>query len=627
MAEAYIRGLERRLEEGKSVDINSVASFFVSRVDTEVDKRLEGTGHDDLLGQGRHRQRARRLPALRGDLPRRALRRPARRRRRRAAAAVGLDRREEPGLPRRRCTSRSSSGPNTVNTMPMATLLAAGDHAEIRGATAGEDPTAGPARRWPTPASTWTTSPTSCCARASTKFVEPMEKLLEGIDSKREAIVTQRPPSIDASLPDDVEPRVAARVKQAARGGRRAAHLAQGRHALGPGRPARGRQPPRLADRRPSRCARQLDDLRPSPRRSATRASRTSCCWAWAARRWRPRSSAARFGDQAGWPSLHVLDSTDAGADARRARAASTSTTRCSSSRRSRAGRSRRCRCSSTSGRCGPDGQRVRRHHRPGLRAWRSWRASTASGAPSSTTPTSAGATARCRSSASCPRRSWAPTWRAAATRAGVAEQNCQTLRLRRRRTAACGSGSRGASWRAAGRDKLTYVIDPPLQSFGLWVEQLIAESTGKQGKGILPVADEPLGDPGGLRRRPHLPVPAPRRRARRGDRRQGRGAARGRPPGDHARRSTARPTSGGSSSSPSSRSPSPAGCWGSTRSTSPTCRRPRTPPAACSAEGAEDQPDADRRRAARAARRPRRAELPRRSWATSSRPRTSTPR
>ena len=52
-------------------------------------------------GQGRHRQRPRRLPALRGDLPGRALRRPARRRRRGAAPAVGLDRRQEPRLPRR----------------------------------------------------------------------------------------------------------------------------------------------------------------------------------------------------------------------------------------------------------------------------------------------------------------------------------------------------------------------------------------------------------------------------------------------------------------------------------------------------------------------------------------------
>lgn len=44
-----------------------------------------------------------------------------------------------------------------------------------------------------------------------------------------------------------------------------------------------------------------------------------------------------------------------------------------------------------------------------------------------------------------------------------------------------------------AGRDKLTFIVDPPIDSFGLWVEQLIAESTGKEGRGILPVAGEPL--------------------------------------------------------------------------------------------------------------------------------------
>jgi hypothetical protein len=46
------------------------------------------------------------------------------------------------------------------------------------------------------------------------------------------------------------------------------------------------------------------------------------------------------------------------------------------------------------------------------------------------------------------------------------------------------------------GRDKLTFVVDEPISSFGLWAEQLVAESTGKQGKGILPVADEPVGAP-----------------------------------------------------------------------------------------------------------------------------------
>ncbi|MCI0344416.1 MAG: glucose-6-phosphate isomerase [Chloroflexi bacterium] len=46
-----------------------------------------------------------------------------------------------------------------------------------------------------------------------------------------------------------------------------------------------------------------------------------------------------------------------------------------------------------------------------------------------------------------------------------------------------------------AGRDKLTLIADPALDSFGAWLEQLIAESTGKRGVGIVPVDAEPLGD------------------------------------------------------------------------------------------------------------------------------------
>jgi hypothetical protein len=46
------------------------------------------------------------------------------------------------------------------------------------------------------------------------------------------------------------------------------------------------------------------------------------------------------------------------------------------------------------------------------------------------------------------------------------------------------------------GRDKLTLVLDPRLEALGLWIEQLIAESTGKEGKGLLPVVGEPLGAP-----------------------------------------------------------------------------------------------------------------------------------
>lgn len=52
--------------------------------------------------------------------------------------------------------------------------------------------------------------------------------------------------------------------------------------------------------------------------------------------------------------------------------------------------------------------------------------------------------------------------------------------------------GSLGRS----GRDKVTIVASPKVSSFGLWAEQLIAESTGKEGRGLVPVADEPLVAP-----------------------------------------------------------------------------------------------------------------------------------
>ncbi|MBZ0303567.1 MAG: hypothetical protein K8J31_27760, partial [Anaerolineae bacterium] len=48
-----------------------------------------------------------------------------------------------------------------------------------------------------------------------------------------------------------------------------------------------------------------------------------------------------------------------------------------------------------------------------------------------------------------------------------------------------------------AGRDKVTFITSPSIASFGEWVEQLIAESTGKDGKGILPVVGEPVDGTG----------------------------------------------------------------------------------------------------------------------------------
>jgi transaldolase/glucose-6-phosphate isomerase len=47
-----------------------------------------------------------------------------------------------------------------------------------------------------------------------------------------------------------------------------------------------------------------------------------------------------------------------------------------------------------------------------------------------------------------------------------------------------------------AGRDKVTLILSPAISSFGDWVEQLIAESTGKDGKGIVPIVGEAVGSP-----------------------------------------------------------------------------------------------------------------------------------
>jgi transaldolase / glucose-6-phosphate isomerase len=64
------------------------------------------------------------------------------------------------------------------------------------------------------------------------------------------------------------------------------------------------------------------------------------------------------------------------------------------------------------------------------------------------------------------------------------------------RQTAGVWLGCALSALAQAGRNKLTFVISESLPGLGLWLEQLVAESTGKHGTGILPVAEEPLGEP-----------------------------------------------------------------------------------------------------------------------------------
>jgi transaldolase/glucose-6-phosphate isomerase len=74
----------------------------------------------------------------------------------------------------------------------------------------------------------------------------------------------------------------------------------------------------------------------------------------------------------------------------------------------------------------------------------------------------------------------------AAASSAAVPVEESPGVRLGAMLGAAC----------KAGRDKLTFVMSPEIAPLGSWIEQLVAESTGKEGKGIVPIDGEPLGAP-----------------------------------------------------------------------------------------------------------------------------------
>ncbi len=122
--DAFLTGLEQAIENGHDVTkLASVASFFVSRVDTEVDKRLDAIGTDEakaLKGKAGDRQRPARVPGVRGDLRHRPLARDRDRRRQAAASAVGVHRRQGPGVPATLYVDNLVTR-GVVNTMPEAT--------------------------------------------------------------------------------------------------------------------------------------------------------------------------------------------------------------------------------------------------------------------------------------------------------------------------------------------------------------------------------------------------------------------------------------------------------------------------------------------------------------------------
>jgi transaldolase len=148
--EAYLRGLERRVAEGKPVDqIHSVASFFVSRVDTMVDKELEAkiAATDDSTEQDRLRGLLGKAAVANAKIAYQAFKRVFAGPRWEALKAQGAN------LQRPLWASTSTKNPaypdtlyiaelvglDTVNTVPENALLAFADHGEVRGNTVEAD--------------------------------------------------------------------------------------------------------------------------------------------------------------------------------------------------------------------------------------------------------------------------------------------------------------------------------------------------------------------------------------------------------------------------------------------------------------------------------------------------------
>jgi len=192
--EAYVKGLERFVEAGGDpAKVRSVASFFVSRVDTETDKRLEAIGTEEAL-------------ALRGKLAI-ANARIAYRHYQQVFSDERWQALEAKGALTQRCLWASTStknpayrdvlyveeliGPHTVNTMPEETIKAFQDHGEVRGDTVDDDLEAARSllkEQLPAVGIDYDDVVLTLEKEGVQKFSDSFAELLDGVRAKRETV-------------------------------------------------------------------------------------------------------------------------------------------------------------------------------------------------------------------------------------------------------------------------------------------------------------------------------------------------------------------------------------------------------------------------------------------------------
>jgi transaldolase len=191
VAEAYIRGLERLAEAGGDLaTVGSVASYFVSRVDTEADRRLDEAGHPELKGK---------LAVVNAKL--------AYQNYEEIFSGARWDALAEKGATPQWCLWASTSvknpeyrdvlyvedliGPGTVNTMPRETVEAFQDHGQVAATLEDGIDEAKQVFEQVAAAGVDYDDVTDTLEREGVeKFIDSFTELLDGIESKRQQLVT-----------------------------------------------------------------------------------------------------------------------------------------------------------------------------------------------------------------------------------------------------------------------------------------------------------------------------------------------------------------------------------------------------------------------------------------------------
>jgi transaldolase/glucose-6-phosphate isomerase len=488
VAEAYLSALERRHAEGLELNVNSVASFFVSRVDTNVDRRLEQLGRTDLAGTAalaNARAAYLRFTELfSGD-------------RWDALAAVG-------GAVQRPLWASTGTknphypdtmyvdgliAPHTVNTMPLATLLAFADHGTVPGLTGEIDPSSD-LRALADAGIDLDQVTDELLVDGVEQFEEAMNRLLAGIEERRAAVITGQPSRIHARLPLLLQAPVAERVRAAV--SENVAQRVWRRDASlwgGPGVPEIEDRLGWLTVSEP--MLEHAADLHGFASQCRDDGFTDAVLLGMGGSSLGPEVIRRSFGEVPGGLRLTVLDSTHPDVVLGVRESIELDKT-----------------LFVVSSKSGSTIETLSQYHYfKALAGPEQFAVITDPGSPLEQLASDNGLR-RCflnppdiggRYSVLSlfglvPAALMGVSIEALLHRSQVAEQMCAHYDS---------SESNSGLWFGAvigelarqGRDKLTFMISPPIESFGLWAEQLVAESTGKHGRGIVPIVDEPLGD------------------------------------------------------------------------------------------------------------------------------------